>query len=398
MKLADLATRENFDNPYPFYEKLRAQGRFVRVAPTAVMCGHYDVVDSILHDRRFGKSYLESVRVRYGDDAPQMKLFQGFSRMFLLLNPPMHTRLRGLMMQAFNARQVEAMKDVARRSCHELIDAFAHDETADITRQFAFPLPVGIIGRMLDIPVEDAITLGAAASCVAKVFDPAPITPEDLVRATAAYDELERYFIGVIDARRARTGDDLISMLVTVEEHGEKLTQDEIVSNVILLFIGGHETTSNMIGNALIALHRHPEQLALLKRDPSRMPNAVLECVRYDSPVQATIRTPLEHSEIDGVELTPDTSIFVMIGSANRDPAKFTHPDRLDIGRDEGRVQSFGAGIHHCIGYRLALIELETALGVLLERLPDLELTELDNLSWNQRGNLRGVNSLVARW
>ncbi|CAB3751882.1 cytochrome P450 [Paraburkholderia humisilvae] len=398
MKLADLATREYFDNPYPLYEKLRAEGRVVRVGPTAVMSGHYEVVDSILHDRRFGKRYLESIRVRYGDDAPQMKLFQGFSRMFLVLNPPVHTRLRSLMMKAFNARQVEAMKDVAQRACHELIDAFEHEATADITRQFAFHLPVSIIGRMLDIPVEEATRLGVGASVVAKTFDLAPLSPDDLVRATAAYEELERYFIDVIDARRARLGDDLISRLLTVEENGEKLSQDEIVSNVILLFVAGHETTSNMIGNSLIALHRHPEQLALLKRDPARMPQAVLECLRYDSSVQSTVRTLLEETEIDGVEMPSGTAVFVMMGSANRDPAKFTHPERLDIDRDEGRVQSFGAGIHHCIGYRLALIELETALRVLFERLPALELTELDRLSWNQHGNLRGVTSLVARW
>jgi cytochrome P450 len=187
-------------------------------------------------------------------------------------------------------------------------------------------------------------------------------------------------------------------MLISVEENGETLSHDEIVSNVILLFLAGHETTSNMIGNMLIALHRNPQQLELLKSDRSRIPRAVLECLRYDGSVQNTVRSAQEDVEVAGVQIPRGTVLFLSLGAANRDPAKFTDPDRLNIDRDEGRVQTFGAGIHHCLGYRLALIELETALGVLLERLPGLRLTGLDELSWNKRGNLRGVDALTAQW
>lgn len=398
MKLADFSTLEFLDNPYPLYEKLRTEGRLVRLGHNAYVCGHYEIVDALLHDRRSGKRYLESILARYGEGAPEMKVFQAFSRMFLLMNPPAHTHLRGLMMKAFAPRQVEGMRDIARRVAHQLIDAFESQGRVDLASQFAFPLPLFIISRMLDIPVEDAMRLGKEAGFLAMLLDAAPRSTGEVIRATAAYDELEHYFTGVIESRRTRPGDDLVSMLLTVAENGEKLSQDDIVSNVILLFLGGHETTSNMVGNALIALHRYPQQLALLRSDPSRMPKAVLECIRYDSSVQSTVRSLLESVEIDGVELPAGTTLFLMLGSANRDPAKFTQPDRLDIDRDEGRPQSFGAGIHHCIGYRLALIELETALSVLLERLPGLELCESGKLVWNQRGNLRGVTSLVARW
>ncbi|APR39527.1 cytochrome P450 [Paraburkholderia sp. SOS3] len=398
MKLADLTTSDFLDNPYPFYAELRAEGPLVRIGPQAVITGRYDVIEAILHDRRFGKNYPESIRIRYGEDAMHMRLFQGFSRMFLVMNPPSHTRQRALIAKAFDARQVEAMKETAHRAAHELIDAFEREKAANLVTQFAFPLPLRMIGQMLDIPDEDAMQLGVAASAVAKVIDVAPMNADDLGRACAGYEDLEHYFHCVVEARRRRPGSDLISMMLTVEDEGETLSQDEIVSNTILLFLAGHETTSNMIGNALVALHRHPDQLALLKEKPALLRGAVLECMRYDSSAQTTIRSALEDVEIAGVEVPCGTSVLLMFGSANRDPSRHAHPERLDIERDEGRLQTFGSGIHHCLGHRMALVLLESALSVLLQRLPGLELTGLDSLSWNRRGNLRGVTSLDARW
>lgn len=398
MKLADLATPSFFENPYPTYETLRAEGPLVRVAPNALMSGHYDIVDTLLHDRRIGKDFMASIRVRYGDESAQMPLFRGFSRMFLLLNPPAHTRLRILMMKAFNSRQIESMREVAQTIAHRLIDGFESRGTADLTAEYAFPLPVEIICGMLDLPVEHAHRIGGAASQIAKVFEPAPMSADELQKTSQAYVSLEEYFGGVVTARRALPGDDLISMLISVEENGEKLSDDEIVSNVIMLFLAGHETTSNMIGNMLIALHRHPQQLELLRRDPGLIPKAVLECLRYDGSVQMTLRSAHEDVEVAGMQIPRGTVLFLSLGAANRDPAKFTDPDRLSVERDEGRVQTFGGGIHHCLGYRLALIELETSLRVLLERLPELRLPHLDTLNWNQRGNLRGVEALAATW
>jgi len=398
MKLADLSTPAFLEDPYPLYTTLREQAPFVRVAPNALMTGRYGIVEALLQNRSMGKSYLESVRVRYGDDGPNMPLFQGVGRMFLMLNPPAHTRVRALMMKAFNARQVETMRELALATAHELVDGLAPRKQADLVAEFAFPLPLLIICRMLDVPVAEATILGATVSKLAKVFDPAPMNAEALTQTSAAYDELARYFAGVIAARRSRPGNDLISLLLRVEEGGDTLTHDEIVSNVILLFIAGHETTSNMIGNALIALHRNPQQLDLLKQHPQKMPNAVLECLRYDGSVQMTMRTAMEDIEIEGEVLPRGTMVFLMLGAANRDPDRFEEPDRLDIDRRQGREQTFGAGIHHCLGYRLALIELESAIGVLLERLPNLRLADLDRLKWNQRGNLRGVSALMAAW
>ncbi len=398
MNLDHFANPSFFEDPYPTYARLRSQGPLIRVAPNAMMSGHYEIVEALMHDRRTGMDFIESIRVRYSEEVAHMPLFRGFNKMFLLLNPPMHTRLRALMMKAFNARQMESIKDIAASTAHRLVDAFERHRAADLTSEYAFPLPVEIICSMLDLPVAHARALGKSANRIAKVFDLAPMNADDLQAASEAYASLEQYFNGVVNARRRQPGEDLISMLVGTEENGEPLTGEEIVSNVILLFLAGHETTSNMIGNMLIALHRNPDQLALLKQDPERIPGAVMECLRYDGSVQLTLRSALTDIDVSGLHIPRGTALFLLLGSANRDPLKFTEPDRLDIDRNEGRVQTFGAGIHHCLGYRLALVELEAALRVLLERLPALRLFNLDGLSWNRRGNLRGVEALHAVW
>jgi cytochrome P450 len=208
---------------------------------------------------------------------------------------------------------------------------------------------------------------------------------------------LECYFKSVVEERRAKPGNDLVSALLRAEEAGETLTEDEIISNVLLLFVAGHETTSNMLGNALIALHRHPGQLARLMGDASLLPKAVGECLRFDSSVQMIVRTAFEDVEAAGHSIARGTIVFMLLGSANRDPGQFEKPDELDIGRTlQGRLLSFGAGIHHCLGARLATLELETGLGSLISRLPDLRITNLDALQWRQRNTLRGVESLKA--
>jgi cytochrome P450 len=259
------------------------------------------------------------------------------------------------------------------------------------------PLPLNIICRLLDVPVEDGVRLGSAASQLGNALDSAPLNAERLAAANEATLNLQRYFAGVVEQRRVKPGNDLVSALVRAEEAGESLSDDEIISNVLLLFVAGHETTSNMLGNALIALHRQPEQLALLQRDPSLISKAVSECLRFDSSVQMIARTALEDVEVEGLALARGTIVFMMLGSANRDPGQFSEPDRLDIQRPlQGKLLSFAAGIHHCLGARLATLELEIGLGTLVSRLPDLRITNLGALKWRQRNTLRGVESLTA--
>ena len=207
------------------------------------------------------------------------------------------------------------------------------------------------------------------------------------------------YFQRLFELRRREPGNDLTTHLVQAEEDGNKLTNEELTANIILLFGAGHETTVNLIGNGLLALHRNPDQLRLLKSDPSLMANAIEELLRYDSSVQVTGRTTLEDvDEIGGIPLEKGQTVVCLLGSANRDPAVYPDPDRLDITRRDVRPLSFGGGIHYCVGAQLARIEGEIAIGTLLRRLPNLRLDDVDHPDWRQTFVLRGLNKLPARW
>jgi cytochrome P450 len=397
MKLSDLSSPAFIANPYPMYEELRAAGPFVQMGPRTMLTGRYAVTEAMLLDRRLGKDFNKSIRARYGEAATNERSFQAMARTFLMLNPPSHTRLRDPLTQAFNARQIEKLRDLSVDSAHRLIDAFPSGGNIDLIRDFAAPLPVRIICGLVDIPLENADMLRRATGPLTSTLDIAPLDADRLHAANEATRVLQDYFSAMVNERRANPGDDLISTLATLSDESEPLTNDEIVSNVILLFAAGHETTSNMIGNALVSLHRNPAQLEKLKNNPSLMPKAVAECIRYDGSVQMVTRVVSEDVEIAGVKLARDTALFASIGAANRDPARFDDPDTLDIERDDhGRLLSFGGGIHYCLGARLALLELETSLAALFERAPNLRLRNLDDLHWNNGSSIRGVQSLVA--
>jgi cytochrome P450 len=398
MKLTDLSSADFYRDPYPLYQTLRAEGPFVQAAPHILMTGRYDVIDALLLDRRMGKGYMQSIRARYGEDGPRQPAFQALARMFLMMNPPEHTRLRALLMKAFNARSVESLRAVSQRVADELIDAFPADDSFDLVHAYMQPLPVKIICSLLDVPVEDARTLGVTVGELVQSLEAAPLNADGLAKINEAALALEDYFRSVVLERRKNLGTDLISMLLSVEEDGQRLSDDEVVSNVILLFAAGHETTSNMIGNSLIALHRHPDQLALLKKQPELLPKAVAECMRYDSSVQFLTRMALEDTEVDGIKLPKGALVFMLLGAANRDPAHFQDPDKLLIERPENnsRMIMFGGGIHYCLGARLATLEIQIALGTLLARVPELQLLNTQDLRWYPRNTLRGVESLMA--
>lgn len=258
------------------------------------------------------------------------------------------------------------------------------------------PLPVEIIPRLIDIPLAHRMDLGTAASLLVTALELAPVSQPALDAANTAALTLERYFSGVVAQRRLRSGEDLISPLVCAEEDGAAFSDDEIVSNVILLFVAGHETTSNMIGNAMVSLFRHPDQLGALRRQPHFLPRAVEECMRFDSPVQMVARTAFEDVGVGESTLARGSIVYMLLGAANRDPDQFAHPDRLDLQREGGSpALSLGGGIHFCLGARLASLELEAALGALLDRLPDMQAVGLDALRWHHRHSPRGMRSLT---
>jgi cytochrome P450 len=270
----------------------------------------------------------------------------------------------------------------------------------DLIEDYAFRLPVTIICEMLGIPEEHRELFYTGSRDSGRILDPVPLTAEDIAKSNAAYMMSQMYFQQLFELRRKQPGDDLTTQLVQAEEDGSKLTNEELTANIILLFGAGHETTVNLIGNALLALHRNPDQLALLKARPELITNAVEEFLRYDSSVQMTGRVTLEDIDDLGDKKIPKgESVLCLLGSANRDPAVYPdRPDRLDIARPNVRPLSFGGGIHFCLGAQLARIEAEIAISTLLRRLPDLRLEDAENPEWRPTFVLRGLKRLPASW
>jgi cytochrome P450 len=306
--------------------------------------------------------------------------------------------LRGLVAKAFSARRVEAMRPRIQEIVNRELDRVAPQRHMDVVADLAFRLPVTVIGEMLGIPGDDHAMLFPTARVVARLLDATPLTRAEVNAANASNLAAAAHFQRLIELRRRTPGDDLITLLLQAEEDGAKLSSDELTANIILLFGAGHETTMNLIGNGLLALHQSPDQLRLLKERPSLVSNAVEELLRYDSPVQLTRRTALNNVIVSGTEVKKGEAIMCLIGAANRDPAMHPDPDRLDITRPNIRAMSFGGGIHFCLGAQLARIEAEIAIGTLLLRFPHLQLHDPDPADRRPTLVLRGFNKLLASW
>jgi cytochrome P450 len=387
-------------DPYPHYDLLRRADP-VHVTPHGMyLVSRHADVSGILRDRRFGKDFVERSVRRYGPKIMEEPIFRSMSHWMLQQDPPDHTRLRGLVVKAFTARRVEDMRPRIQEVVDQTLDRVIANGHMDLIEDFAFRLPVTIICDMLGIPDEHRETFYAGTRDGGRILDPVPLSPAEIAQGNAANMMAQMYFQQLFELRRKQPGDDLTTQLVQAEEDGSKLTNEELTANIILLFGAGHETTVNLIGNGLLALHRNPDQLALLKAKPELITNAIEEFLRYDSSVQMTGRVTLEEiDDLCGRKIPKGESVLCLLGSANRDPAVYPdHPDRLDITRPNVRPLSFGGGIHFCLGAQLARIEAEVAISTLLRRLPDLRLDDAENPEWRPTFVLRGIKRLPASW
>ena len=386
-------------DPYPYYHRLRATEP-IHLTPLGfhVVSRHADVA-AILRDKRFGKDFIGRITRRSGPKILEEPVYRSMSHWMLQLDPPDHGRLRGLVVQAFTARRVQDMRPRIQQIVDEIIDHLKPLGRMDVIADFAFRLPVTVICDMLGIPEGDRDVFFTSSRAGGRLLDLTPLSRAEIDEQNSYNLAMADYFHRLFELRRREPGNDLTTRLVQAGENGNKLTNEELTANVILLFGAGHETTVNLIGNGLLALHRNPDQLQLLKSDPSLMPNAIEELLRYNSSVQVTGRTTLEDvDEIGGIRLERGQSVVCLLGSANRDPAVYPEPDQLDITRPDVRPLSFGGGIHYCVGAQLARIEAEIAIGTLLRRLPNLRLDETDHPDWRPTFVLRGLNKLAASW
>jgi len=387
-------------DPCPHYDRLRTMDP-IHVTPFGqfVTSRHADV-SLVLRDRRFGKDFVERSKRRYSEKIMDEPVFRSMSHWMLQADPPDHTRLRGLVVKAFTARRVEDMRPRIQEIVDQTIDAVIDRGRMDLIEDFAFRLPVTIICDMLGIPEEHRETFYKSSRDGGRLLDPVPLSPEEISQGNAGNLMAQMYFQQLFELRRRSPGDDLITQLVQAEEDGNKLTNEELTANIILLFGAGHETTVNLIGNGLLALHRNPDQLALLKARPELMVGAIEEFLRYDSSVQMTGRVALEDiDDLGGVKIPKGETVLCLLGSANRDPAVYPdRPDRLDVTRQNVKPLSFGGGIHFCLGAQLARIEAEIAIATLLRRLPDLRIDDVVNPQWRPTFVLRGLTRLPASW
>lgn len=387
-------------NPYPSYERLRNTDPMHLTAFGAFLASRHSEVSLVLRDKRFGKDFVDRSSRRYGPQIMDEPVFRSMQHWMLQQDPPDHTRLRGLVVKAFTARRVEDMRPRIQQIVDDTLDRIVDQGRMDLIEDFAFRLPVIVICDMLGIPEEHREVFYKGSRASGRLLDPVPLSPAEIAEANKGNIAQQLYFQQLFELRRRKPGDDLTTQLVQAEEHGSKLSNEELTANIILLFGAGHETTVNLIGNGLLALHRNPDQLARLKAHPELMPNAVEEFLRYDSSVQLTGRVALEDiDDVGGKKIPKGEAVLCLLGSANRDPAVYPdRPDSLDIDRPNVRPMSFGGGIHFCLGAQLARIESEIAIATLLRRLPELRLDDAENPQWRPTFVLRGLKNLPASW
>lgn len=381
-------------NPYPTYYRLRTEDPVhSSMLPGVWVLSRYADVVMALRDPRFGRADAEGFwRERLGDGPAHTIV----TKWMLFRDPPDHTRLRTLVNKAFTPRAIENLRPRVQEIVDELLDAVQQDSGMDLMAAFAYPLPVLVICEMLGVPAKDREIFKNWSGDLARILDPI-LTPEIVERGHALMADMSDYFRDLIAHLRKHPQGNLLDAMIAAEEAGDRLTEEELLANCILLFGAGHETTVNLIGNGTLALLRHPDQAAMLRQDPTLIENAVEECLRYDSPVQMTGRQLKEDLELDGQRLQVGERVFTLLGSANRDPSQFSDPDRFDITRADNRHLAFGHGIHFCLGASLARLEGQLALGTLVRRLPGLTL-ETDTPQWRDAFTLRGLQALPVKF
>src|SRR6202035_3840676 len=398
--LFDPLSPEFIRDPYPHYERLRTTDPMHLAPLGAFVASRHAEASLVLRDKRFGKDYVERSIRRYGPQIMDEPAFRSMSHWMLQQDPPDHTRLRGLVVKAFTARRVEDMRPRIQHIVDETLDRIAPQGHMDLIEDFAFRLPVTIICDVLGIPEDHREVFYTSSRNGGRLLEPVPLSPAEIAEANAGSTMAQMYFQQLFELRRRSPGDDLTTQLVQAEEDGTKLSNEELTAHIILLFGAGHETTVHLIGNGILALHRNPDQLALLKARPELITNAIEEFLRYDSSVQMTGRVALEDiDDLCGRKVPKGESVLCLLGSANRDPAVYPDgADRLDITRPNVRPLSFGGGIHFCLGAQVARIDAEIALSTLLRRLPNLRLDDADNPEWRPTFVLRGLTRLPASW
>lgn len=389
-------------DPYAQYAEWRARGPlFYDSAWNGWTVTGYDAVAALLRDNRLGADRSD---IFFGSlDSTRRANLTYLARiqraMMLFADPPRHTRLRGLVNRAFTPRVVMSLRDAIQQVVDGLLDAVANQGTMDLIQDLAYPLPTMVIAKLLGVPPDDRVQLKAWSDDFARFIGGGAMDQEIPERADASVRAMSAYLKEIVAAKRRAPGVDLISGLLGAAERGDVLDEDELYATCILVLIAGHETTTNLIGNGVLALLLHPGERSRLLAEPALMSGAIDEILRYDSPVQVTSRVVRESFNWQGHAFELGQFVDLWLGAANRDPARFPEPDRFDISRADNRHLAFGYGAHFCVGAPLARLEGKLAVSALLCRFGDMSLAgDGQSLLYHDTTVFRALTTLPVRF
>lgn len=389
---ADLLRPEVLTDPYPLFRRLRSEDP-VHLDPSGHgwMVSRYEDAESVLADRRFSAQRTLLAQKRTGaSDA----VIAALARQMLFMDPPDHTRLRRLFARAFTPARMEALRPQVAALVVELLQtADERGGQLDFVQDFAVPLPIGVIARLLGVPIADQALLRQWSIGFGKLLGGRELSAQESRDSQMGVMAFVAYFRDLIEQRRRHPAADMISGLVEIEEQGDRLSTEELIVNLMLLLAAGHGTTTHLLGNGLLALSRHPQQWRQLVQQPAVTSGAVNELLRFDAPVQATAREALEETSLCDRVIRKGDRVSVLLGAANRDERQFDDPEQLDLGRSTARLLSFGHGVHTCLGAALARLEAQIAFTELAHRYPHLTVTD-DSPPRNPSVAFRGLLSL----
>jgi cytochrome P450 len=395
-KLAALAGPQFRSNPYPFYARLRTEHPVIQVVTPdgllAWLITRYDDAVNALKDKRLSKD-----KANLGEKPPWApKYFEPLARNMLDVDDPDHARLRTLVHKAFTPKLIETLRASIETLSEELIESAKPSGWMDLIAEFALPLPVAVISQMLGIPKREQDKFHRWSNAIVS----SQSSKFGALKAIPSVISFLRYIRRLVQLRQVHPEDDLTTALIQAEESGDRMNADEMLAMIFLLLIAGHETTVNLIGNGMLALFTHPEQMKKLRGDASLVASAVEEMLRFDSPVEmATERSATEEVEFSGTAIPAGARVYVVIASANRDEQQFERADQFDITRPNNRHLSFGMGAHYCLGAPLARLEGQIAITALLKRMPKLRLAVPHNEIRRKPGLvLRGVKALPVEF
>jgi cytochrome P450 len=378
-------------DPYPLYDWVRENDPVHRAPDGNWVLVRYPDASMVLRDPRFSNNpaWLGPEVLEQMGASP---IRQVGSRLMMFLDPPDHTRLRSLVSQAFTPKVVEGLRPRIQALVDELLDDVVDRGEIDVLGDLAYPLPTIVICELLGVPLADRELFKDWSADASRLLD-GYLEPETQTQGLAAGMHLASYFTELIEKRRADPRDDLLTALIAAEQAGERLTHEELLTTATLLLLAGFETTMNLVGNGMLVLLQHPDELARLRHDPSLDRTAIEELLRFEGPVHITARIATTDVEVGGQLIRKGEQAAVVLAAANRDPVQFPDPNRLDVGRTDNRHLAFAAGPHYCLGAALARIEARAAVATLVRRFPDLQLVTTEP-RWRDHFVIRGLKEL----